>query len=579
MIKSKVVKISAVLFLAAFCGFEILYDDGIVGMTKKPNHIFVNPGCICHDQNSNVLVWISGPESLAAGERALYKVSVKKDTNIAAGFNVASFFGDLGIADSAETQMLRPNDSPTDSLELTHILPKLANGQDTISWSFFYRAPLTAGIVDTLYANGNSVDTSQDPSGDGWNFADNFLIHVTESPKFLTLPVDSIIAKDVNGKLLKAVKRPRPGKPVTKPNWANLMEETVVQGGFQPLATESDSAGGILIGKSYMQKTNPADPLKPKWKPIKDSANLYAWVRLTTWDFKNNKGKSANALPKTLQNKTYVHADSARGLDSTGSPGDAKRKKLKKQLTKLDPKKTSNKLFAELVALKFNIAASQLLKTPPGFGELIFDMDGNPLDELPLVEIAENVDSAMTYWQGHSHVFYDSLYEALHRINMAFVGPCDTVLFVQGGQLELKGAASLLSISFLKEGVTPPKVMRPTTTDTQTEEDFEDEEWDAQVDETPVAAKLYQNYPNPFNPTTSISFRLLDPSAVTLKVYNVLGQEVATLLNREEMDEGYQTVQFGSEGLASGVYFYRIDVQSDGELARVIETHKMLLIK
>lgn len=168
--------IACVLVLALFCGFEIYYDDGIVGVTKKPNHVFVNPGCICHDQNLNVRVWISGPESLAVGQEALYTISVAKDSNIAAGFNVAAFLGALGVYDSAGTQLMRPDGF--DTLELTHVDPKLAHDHDTVSWSFLYRAPLTVGAVDTLYANGNSVDTSQDPSGDAWNFGSNFLVRV-----------------------------------------------------------------------------------------------------------------------------------------------------------------------------------------------------------------------------------------------------------------------------------------------------------------------------------------------------------------------------------------------------------------
>ncbi len=175
----------SLLFLAAglFCGFNILYDDGVVGLTKKPLHAppFLVNGCFCHGDSANIRtrVWISGPETLAAGMQALYTINVAKDSNIAAGFDVAAFLGDLGVYDSAATQLMRidPN-NPVDSLELTHTDPRLSEGHDTISWSFWYRAPLTFGIIDTLYAAGNSVDTNHDPSGDYWNFSPNFLVHV-----------------------------------------------------------------------------------------------------------------------------------------------------------------------------------------------------------------------------------------------------------------------------------------------------------------------------------------------------------------------------------------------------------------
>lgn len=177
--------LTVLIAVAAFFGFRILFDDGIVGQTKKPLRapVFAVKGCFCHDEaRPDVRVWISGPESLAAGTRAVYRISVAKDSSIAAGFDVAAFFGDLGVYDTIQTQLMRidPN-NPIDSLELTHTDPQLANGHDTISWSFYYRAPMTSGVVDTIYANGNSVDLSQDPSGDAWNYAQNFLVRVTGS--------------------------------------------------------------------------------------------------------------------------------------------------------------------------------------------------------------------------------------------------------------------------------------------------------------------------------------------------------------------------------------------------------------
>ena len=177
--------IGSVLFLAAalFCGFNIRDDDGDVGQTKKPLHapLFLVKGCFCHGDSASIRtrVWIAGPETLAAGTQALYTVNVAKDSSIAAGFDVAAFFGDLGVYDSADTQLMRidPN-NPFDSLELTHTAPRLAGGRDTISWSFWYRAPQTFGIIDTIYADGNSVDMSLDPNGDYWNYGPNFLVHV-----------------------------------------------------------------------------------------------------------------------------------------------------------------------------------------------------------------------------------------------------------------------------------------------------------------------------------------------------------------------------------------------------------------
>ncbi len=88
----------------------------------------------------------------------------------------------------------------------------------------------------------------------------------------------------------------------------------------------------------------------------------------------------------------------------------------------------------------------------------------------------------------------------------------------------------------------------------------------------PTGFSLSQNYPNPFNPTTEIRFSLAAASPVTLEVYNTLGQLVETLVD-DDLEAGEHTFQWNTPGLASGVYYYRLQVD---EFA---ETRKMLLMK
>lgn len=87
-----------------------------------------------------------------------------------------------------------------------------------------------------------------------------------------------------------------------------------------------------------------------------------------------------------------------------------------------------------------------------------------------------------------------------------------------------------------------------------------------------VNFELQQNFPNPFNPTTQIRFSLAEQSQVTLKVYNVLGKEIATLVN-DVKSAGVHEVSFNGTGLASGVYFYTL------QAGKQSQTHKMILIK
>jgi hypothetical protein len=95
----------------------------------------------------------------------------------------------------------------------------------------------------------------------------------------------------------------------------------------------------------------------------------------------------------------------------------------------------------------------------------------------------------------------------------------------------------------------------------------------------PATFKLEQNYPNPFNPSTIIRFGVLERSNVVLKIYDILGGEVATLVN-EEMDAGWYERSFNAIGLSSGVYIYRLEAVSTSEqLEKFISIKKMLLIK
>lgn len=95
----------------------------------------------------------------------------------------------------------------------------------------------------------------------------------------------------------------------------------------------------------------------------------------------------------------------------------------------------------------------------------------------------------------------------------------------------------------------------------------------------PKEFRLEQNYPNPFNPTTTIEFALPQGSAVTLKLYDILGREVATLADKE-LGAGVHTVVFDAHHLASGVYFYRMRAEvttGDGRLFS--RARKLMLLK
>jgi hypothetical protein len=88
----------------------------------------------------------------------------------------------------------------------------------------------------------------------------------------------------------------------------------------------------------------------------------------------------------------------------------------------------------------------------------------------------------------------------------------------------------------------------------------------------PLKFQLFQNYPNTFNPSTTIRFSIPQRSYVTLKVFDVLGREVATLVN-EELNAGEHSVVYETKGLSSGLYICRLQM---GQYAQQI---KMEVIK
>jgi hypothetical protein len=94
----------------------------------------------------------------------------------------------------------------------------------------------------------------------------------------------------------------------------------------------------------------------------------------------------------------------------------------------------------------------------------------------------------------------------------------------------------------------------------------------------PAAFELDQNFPNPFNPVTTVRFGLPVDARVTIGVYNILGQEVATLVAGKDLPAGFGAAEFDGSGLPSGLYVYRLDALARGGV-RFSSVGKMLLVK
>ena len=93
-----------------------------------------------------------------------------------------------------------------------------------------------------------------------------------------------------------------------------------------------------------------------------------------------------------------------------------------------------------------------------------------------------------------------------------------------------------------------------------------------EINKFPSDFQLKQNYPNPFNPMTTIEFSIPNSGFVSLKIYNVLGQHVVTLIN-QNLKPGTYTQTWNAAGFASGVYFYKL------ESGNITKTRKLFLLQ
>jgi len=142
------------------------HENGIVERTLKNGD-----GCTCHSESpsANVLVTISGPDTLATGQSATYTVTIQGGPLESGGTNIAASDGNL---DPLGSDLRKENN------ELTHVSPKIPSA-GSVTFQFNFTAPNSTG-QQILFANGNSVNLNGDNSGDQWNFAANKVINIVQ---------------------------------------------------------------------------------------------------------------------------------------------------------------------------------------------------------------------------------------------------------------------------------------------------------------------------------------------------------------------------------------------------------------
>jgi hypothetical protein len=286
-----------------------------------------------------------------------------------------------------------------------------------------------------------------------------------------------------------------------------------------------------------------------------------------------NYGDLLKSLAKPQRGGPYIFHDSTQ---LGGCFDILNGKVVKKQIKGIPPEKIQHRLFAEALTLKLNILASRYRKFPAGLDTLIYDyhkIQPGPFDGKSVAEILRQVETFLSCQPnpkpGATPADY---FFVMRRINGAFSGAVDTNRW-SCVKLEMTGVRKLKDVPYMRAnpGSLAGYIDAPKE--------------GLGMNALPASFALMQNYPNPFNPTTTIEFDLAEASVVTLKIYNTLGQEVASLLSNEWLEDGSQSVEFDANNLPSGVYFYRITAQGLGDPEegiagqKYVSVKKMILVK
>jgi hypothetical protein len=242
-------------FLIVSCVYIYLalgYAGGITGRTKKSGS---DSGCTCHGSASNsVNVNITGPDTVFKNATVNYVLTISGGPLIRGGTDIAVSLGRLIIVNGSG---LREIDG-----ELTHVFPKSPE-QGLVSFSFLYKAPAYVSI-DTIFANGNSVNFDLLPYNDKWNFAANKKIIVSD-------PIGIIYETRTVNEYSLEQNYPNPFNPVTKFSFSIQKQGIARVCVFDMLGSEVD----ILLDA----------PVKPglyyaEWNGEKYSSGVY-YYRLT----------------------------------------------------------------------------------------------------------------------------------------------------------------------------------------------------------------------------------------------------------------------------------------------------------
>jgi hypothetical protein len=451
--------------------------------------------------------------------------------------------GENGLANWKILLSGNATDSQRTNANGNYVFSNLPAGTYTVSEVF------QNGWTQTLPSSGSyTVNVSAGENVTGKDFG-----NYQDTMKFRTFKADTSL--DNKKKIIKLVYDKKTGKLKTQPNVYTAIEHIFFK------RKKNNEKEMMMLG-------------------ILSDKKKYAWLApfKKATDFNALYAQEHYSTPSAANPKVAYPLDYYRDIIS----GDVKKKMVGS--TKAERKKINNVAVEQGVVFRLNIIASATdTITPAGFGSLVFDTSfvfaGRQIQDMTLHEGSKLLDTIMTYWDTNNIDMsddYANLYNfamLLKTINNGFYADLDTtnysivvnevVIEKNPYAIYLKGIKTASEAGIVKYVPGKPMEEFLFSTYQQTK---------------PSGITLLQNYPNPFNPLTTIHYTLSTSALVSLKVYNVLGQEVAELIHSRLMDEGDYEIEFDANGLTSGVYFYRLSVSQDG-IVRYTETKKLLLMK
>jgi hypothetical protein len=410
---------------------------------------------------------------------------------------------------------------------------------DSVSPYNYAASPGLGGVSSTVIGT-RKIRVHIDTSGQhGISLLNNF--YNLQDPRFCTIPPESLVISmgSTKGATIK------PGKPIKGiVNWINVRDTAWVR-------TDLLATLGMLVGIP---------------QPAGNTTYGWTWIEKK---YKNGVTKDKNAktalkfLPakKEILLETHLLPEAAAKCFALygGKPWPMSKGGYVK---KPDWKKHKNHLAMQLIGLRFGLWASEGATTPEGLGDLQYlDTATNQMDlfdGLTIYEIADMADSALTYCdRGYDLNDFDSM---LTLINTTFKGTTDTLKTIPlrvFGNVRLRDVDNFRKIFAGKERKHSARVS---------------------LRNIPSHYSLEQNYPNPFNPTTTIRFETGKANDVSLKLYNILGQEVTTLIRNDELEVGMHELQFDASQFSTGMYFYRLSGKDENGKKFSI-SKKMMMLK